>query len=81
MSIEYVQQQLGAAERILYTERHHWVFFVAEMIKWILFAAAVLALIILLKVWWLPDAAGSGGCSSSSSSRPRASPGASSPGG
>ena len=56
MSIEYVQQQLGAAERILYTERHHWVFFVAEMIKWILFAAVVLALIILLKVWWLPDA-------------------------
>ena len=56
MSIEYVQQQLGAAERILYTERHHWVFFVAEMIKWILFAAAVLALVILLKVWWLPDA-------------------------
>ena len=56
MSIEYVQQQLGAAERILYTERHHWVFFVAEMIKWILFAAVVLALIILLRVWWLPNA-------------------------
>ena len=31
-------------------------FFVAEMIKWILFAAVVLALIILLRVWWLPDA-------------------------
>ena len=56
MSIEYVQQQLGAAEKILYTERHHWVFFVAEMIKWILFAAVVLALVILLRVWWLPDA-------------------------
>jgi len=56
VSIEYVQQQLGAAERILYTERHHLVFFVAEMIKWILFAAVVLALIILLRVWWLPDA-------------------------
>ncbi|HYN39590.1 MAG TPA: PH domain-containing protein [Rhodospirillales bacterium] len=56
MSIEYVQQQLGAAEKILYTERHHWVFFVAEMVRWILFAAAVLALIILLRVWWLPDA-------------------------
>ncbi len=56
MSIEYVQKQLGASERILYTERHHWVFFVAEMIKWILFAAALLALVILLKVWWLPDA-------------------------
>lgn len=56
MSIEYVRQQLGGAEKILYTERHHWVFFVAEMIKWMLFAAAVLALIILLRVWWLPDA-------------------------
>jgi len=56
VSIEYVRQQLGDAERILYTERHHWVFFVAEMIKWILFAVAVLALVLLLKVWWLPDA-------------------------
>ena len=56
MSIEYVEQQLGAAEKILYTERHHWVFFVAEMIKWILFAAAVLALVLLIKLWWLPDA-------------------------
>jgi len=56
VSIEYVQKQLGASEKILYTERHHWVFFVAEMVKWILFAAAVLALVIVLKVWWLPDA-------------------------
>ena len=56
MSIEYVEQQLGAAEKIRYTERHHWVFFVAEMVRWILFAAAVLALVILLRVWWLPDA-------------------------
>ncbi len=56
MSIEYVRQQLGASEKVLHTERHHWVFFVAEMIKWILFAAVMLALIILLKVWWLPDA-------------------------
>ncbi len=56
MSIEYVQQQLGASERVLYTERHHWVFFVAEMIKWILFAAVVLALLIVIRVWWLPNA-------------------------
>ena len=56
MSIDYVRQQLGTNERILYTERHHWVFFVAEMIKWILFAAAVVALVVLLRVWWLPDA-------------------------
>ena len=51
-----MQKQLGASEKILYTERHHWVFFVAEMIKWILFAVAVLALVIVFKVWWLPDA-------------------------
>ncbi|MCX6374301.1 MAG: PH domain-containing protein [Actinobacteria bacterium] len=51
MSVDYVMQQLGANEKILYTERHHWVFFVAEMIKWILFAAAVLALVIVLRVW------------------------------
>jgi len=56
VSIEYVQKQLGASETILYTERHHWIFFVAEMIKWILFAVAVLALVIVLKVWLLPDA-------------------------
>ena len=56
MSIEYVRQQLGASEKILYTERHHWIFPVAEMIKWILFAVAVLALVIVLKVWLLPDA-------------------------
>jgi len=43
-------------EKILYTERHHWVFFVAEMVKWIVFAVAVVVLIVLLKVWWLPDA-------------------------
>jgi uncharacterized membrane protein YdbT with pleckstrin-like domain len=56
VSIEYVRQQLGAVEKILYTERHHWVFFVAEMVKWIVFAVAVVVLIVLLKVWWLPDA-------------------------
>ena len=51
MSVDYVMQQLGANEKILYTERHHWIFFVAEMIKWILFAVAVLALVIVLRVW------------------------------
>jgi hypothetical protein len=56
VSIDYVEQQLGAAEKIRYTERHHWVFFVVEMVRWILFAAVVLALVILLRVWWLPDA-------------------------
>src|SRR5450756_1166257 len=56
VSVEYLKQQLGANEKILYTERHHWIFFVAEMVKWIIFAAAVLALIILLKVWLIPDA-------------------------
>lgn len=56
MSVEYLKQQLGANEKTLYTERHHWIFFVAEMVKWIIFAAAVLALIILLNVWLIPDA-------------------------
>jgi len=56
VSIEYLKQQLGANEKILYTERHHWIFFVAEMVKWIIFAAAVLALVIVLKVWLVPDA-------------------------
>jgi len=52
VSVDYVMQQLGANEKILYTERHHWVFFVAEMIKWILFAAAVIAVIIIFRVWF-----------------------------
>jgi uncharacterized membrane protein YdbT with pleckstrin-like domain len=54
VSVEYLKQQLGANEKILYTERHHWIFFVAVMLKWIIFAAAVLALIIVLRVWLLP---------------------------
>jgi uncharacterized membrane protein YdbT with pleckstrin-like domain len=56
MSIAYVEQQLGASEKVLYTERHHWVFFVAEMIKWILFAAAVIAVIVIFKVWLFESA-------------------------
>src|SRR5665647_3556231 len=56
VSVEYLKQQLGANEKILYTERHHWIFFVAEMVKWIIFAAAVLALIIVLNVWLIPEA-------------------------
>ncbi len=56
VSVEYLKHQLGANEKILYTERHHWIFFVAEMVKWIIFAAAVLALIILLNVWLIPGA-------------------------
>jgi uncharacterized membrane protein YdbT with pleckstrin-like domain len=51
VSIEYLKQQLGDNEKIVYTERHHWIFPIAEMIKWILFAAVVLVVIILLKSW------------------------------
>ena len=51
MSIDYLKQQLGDNEKIVYTERHHWIFPIAEMIKWILFAAVVLVVIILLKSW------------------------------
>lgn len=51
MSIEYLKQQLGDNEKIVYTERHHWIFPIAEMIKWILFAVAVLVVLVLLKNW------------------------------
>ena len=51
MGVEYLSKQLGANEKILYTERHHWIFPIAEMIKWIIFALVVLAIIILLKTW------------------------------
>jgi len=54
MSVQYLSQQLGANEKIVYTERHHWIFPIAEMVKWIIFAAAVLAIIIFLR-WWQPD--------------------------
>ena len=52
MSVEYLKQQLGANERILYTERHHWIFPIAEMIKWIIAAVAILVVIILFKSWF-----------------------------
>jgi uncharacterized membrane protein YdbT with pleckstrin-like domain len=54
MSVEYLEKQLGATERILHTERHHWIFPVSEMIKWILVAIAWLALLIIVQVWILP---------------------------
>ena len=54
MSVQYLSQQLGANEKIVYTERHHWIFPIAEMVKWIIFAAAILAIIIFLR-WWQPD--------------------------
>jgi uncharacterized membrane protein YdbT with pleckstrin-like domain len=52
MSVEYLKRQLGTNEKILYTERHHWIFAVSEMIKWIVFAVVVLVVLILLKSWW-----------------------------
>jgi len=52
VSVEYLKQQLGANERILYTERHHWIFPIAEMIKWIIAAVAILVVIILFKSWF-----------------------------
>jgi hypothetical protein len=51
VSIDYLKQQLGDNEKIVYTERHHWIFPIAEMIKWIFFAVAVLVVIVLLKSW------------------------------
>jgi uncharacterized membrane protein YdbT with pleckstrin-like domain len=52
MSVEYLKKQLGANETIQYTERHHWIFPVSELIKWILFAVIVLVVLILMKSWW-----------------------------
>lgn len=51
MSVQYLTQQLGANEKIIYTERHHWIFPIAEMIKWILFAAVIVVVLVLLKSW------------------------------
>lgn len=55
MSVEYLRRQLGASEKILYTERHHWIFPIAHMLRWILFAAVVVGLIILFS-YLFPDA-------------------------
>ena len=52
MSIEYLSQQLGANEKILYTERHHWIFPIAEMIKWIIAAGIIIVLLVLYKTWF-----------------------------
>jgi uncharacterized membrane protein YdbT with pleckstrin-like domain len=55
MSVEYLRKQLGATETILHTERHHLIFPITEMIKWILVAAAGLVVLIVAQVWLLPD--------------------------
>jgi uncharacterized membrane protein YdbT with pleckstrin-like domain len=55
MSIEYLKKQLGANEEIRYSQRHHWIFPIAVMIKWFIFAAVVIALIVLFDVVWSPD--------------------------
>jgi len=52
MSVQYLSRQLGANEKILYTERHHWIFPIAEMIKWIIAAVAILVVILLFKSWF-----------------------------
>jgi uncharacterized membrane protein YdbT with pleckstrin-like domain len=56
MSLEYVTSQLGANERVLYTERHHWIFPIAEMIKWIFAALLIAAVVIALDIWLLSGA-------------------------
>ena len=52
MSIEYLSPQLGANEKILYTERHHWIFPIAEMIKWIIAAGIIIVVLVLFKTWF-----------------------------
>jgi len=56
MSLDYVTKQLGENERVLYTERHHWIFPIAELLKWILAAAGILALVLVFDWWLLPNA-------------------------
>ena len=56
MSIEYLEKQLGDNEEILYTERHHWIFAVTEMTKWILVGIAILLALIAVDLWLWPGA-------------------------
>jgi uncharacterized membrane protein YdbT with pleckstrin-like domain len=55
MSVEYLRKQLGDNEKILYTERHHWIFPVSEMVKWILVAIVIVAGLAFTAIWWWPD--------------------------
>jgi len=55
VSVEYLRRQLSASEKILYTERHHWIFPIAHMVRWILFAGVIVGLIILFS-YLFPDA-------------------------
>ena len=52
MSVEYLEKQLGANERILYVQRHHWFFFVSRLIFWILAAVGIFVLLILTQTRW-----------------------------
>jgi uncharacterized membrane protein YdbT with pleckstrin-like domain len=56
VSVEYLKKQLGANEEIRYTERHHWIFPLAVMIKWIIFAVVIIVLIVVFDTWLTPDA-------------------------
>jgi uncharacterized membrane protein YdbT with pleckstrin-like domain len=55
MSVEYLRKQLGDNEEILYTERHHWIFPVSEMVKWIFVSIVILVALTFVAFWWLPD--------------------------
>jgi uncharacterized membrane protein YdbT with pleckstrin-like domain len=56
VSIEYLSKQLGTNEKILHTERHHWIFPVSELVRWVLVAVAVMIIVVLFDVWLLPSA-------------------------
>ena len=56
MSIEYLSKQLGTNERILHSERHHWIFPLSELVRWVLVALAVLVIVVFFDVWLLPAA-------------------------
>ena len=56
MSIEYLSKQLGDNERLLHTERHHWIFPISEMVRWVLVAVALIVVLVAIDLWLLPSA-------------------------
>jgi hypothetical protein len=54
VSIEYLRKQLGDNEEIVYVERHHWIFPLSELVKWVLVGIVLLVVLVLVTVWLLP---------------------------
>jgi uncharacterized membrane protein YdbT with pleckstrin-like domain len=56
VSIDYLSKQLGDNERILHTERHHWVFPLTALVRWLLVALALVVIVVASDIWVLPTA-------------------------